>query len=126
MYDFVLNTFSSYVLFQPHFPLSEETSSCLDELFPLFFQNLSDNIPSVRHGAAMALASVVSAHPDAALPVCLAKIQSGWKDVPQQEAKEEKNATYEKNPGTYGVVKRVRDDGVNGVDDAHSNQVMYR
>jgi len=103
----------------------EETSSCLDELFPLFFQNLSDNIPSVRHGAAMALASVVSAHPDAALPVCLAKIQSGWHDVPQQEAKEEKNATYEKNPGTYGVVKRVRDDGVNGGDDAHSNQVMY-
>ena len=74
----------------------------------------------------MALACVVSAHTEAALPVCLAKIEAGWKEVPQQEAKEEKNATYEKNPGTYGVVKRVRDDGVNGGDDAHSNQVMYR
>jgi len=102
-----------------------ETASSLEELFPLFFLNLSDNIPSVRHGAASALASVVSAHPDVALPVCLAKIESGWKEVPKQEAKEEKNATYEKSAGVYGIVKRVRDDGANGIDDAHSNQVMY-
>ena len=108
------------------FLYTEETASTLMELFPLFFQNLSDNIPSVRHGAAIALASVVTAHTEAALPVCLTTIEEGWKDVPKQEAKEEKNATYEKNPGTYGVVKRVRDDGVNGIDDAHSNQVMYR
>jgi len=101
----------------------DESSSSLDDLYPLFFLNLSDNIPSVRQGAAAALANVVSAHPDKALPICLTKIEEGWKGVPSQEAKEEKNTSYEKGSGTYGVVKRVRDDGA--VDHAHSNQVMY-
>ena len=36
--------------------------SAVDELYPLFFTNLSDSIPSVREGAAMALANVVKAY----------------------------------------------------------------
>ena len=31
-------------------------------LYPLFFENLHDNIPSVREGAAIALANVVQAY----------------------------------------------------------------
>ena len=32
------------------------------ELFPLFYANLQDNIPSVRQGAAEAIANVVKAY----------------------------------------------------------------
>ena len=41
-------------------PLS--VRSRLDELFPLFLSNLEDSIPSVRQGAAAALASVTKAY----------------------------------------------------------------
>ena len=34
----------------------------LDELFTLFFANLEDSIPSVRQGAAGAIANVVQAY----------------------------------------------------------------
>ena len=34
----------------------------MDSLYPLFFENLQDNIPSVREGAAIALANVVKAY----------------------------------------------------------------
>lgn len=34
----------------------------MEELYPLFFTNLEDNIPSVRQGAAIALANVVKAY----------------------------------------------------------------
>ena len=34
----------------------------LDELFPLFFSNLEDSIPSVRQGGAVAIANVVRAY----------------------------------------------------------------
>jgi len=34
----------------------------MDELYSLFFENLSDSIPSVRQGAAMSLANVVKAY----------------------------------------------------------------
>ena len=34
----------------------------MDELYPLFFENLSDSIPSVRQGAAVSLSNVVKAY----------------------------------------------------------------
>ena len=34
----------------------------MDELYPLFFENLSDSIPSVRQGSAMSLSNVVKAY----------------------------------------------------------------
>ena len=37
-------------------------SSSMDELYPLFFENLSDSIPSVRQGAAVSLSNVVKAY----------------------------------------------------------------
>lgn len=38
------------------------SSSSMDELYPLFFENLSDSIPSVRQGAAMSLGNVAKAY----------------------------------------------------------------
>ena len=40
----------------------EESRSTLPALYPLFFNNLQDNIPSVRQGAALALSNVVRAY----------------------------------------------------------------
>ena len=37
---------------------SVECECYLEQLLPLFYDNLEDNIPSVRHGAAIALAKV--------------------------------------------------------------------
>ena len=37
-------------------------SSSMDELYTLFFENLSDGIPSVRQGAAISLGNVVKAY----------------------------------------------------------------
>ena len=34
----------------------------MDELYPLFFENLADSIPSVRQGAAMSLGNVAKAY----------------------------------------------------------------
>ena len=34
----------------------------MDELYPLFYENLQDNIASVRQGAALALSNVVRAY----------------------------------------------------------------
>ena len=43
----------------------------MDSLYPLFFENLQDNIPSVREGAAIALANVVKAYGRLNSPACL-------------------------------------------------------
>ena len=42
--------------------MSPDYRGSLDELFPLFFGNLEDSIPSVRQGAAAAIASVVKVY----------------------------------------------------------------
>ena len=42
--------------------LSHNFRSSMDSLYPLFFQNLEDNIPSVRQGAAVALGNVIRAY----------------------------------------------------------------
>ena len=34
----------------------------MEEFYPLFFENLSDSIPSVRQGAAISLGNVVKAY----------------------------------------------------------------
>ncbi|GFO50484.1 Arm repeat-containing protein, partial [Plakobranchus ocellatus] len=47
-----------------HFVLCfpEESHSSLPALYPLFFNNLQDNIPSVRQGAAVAISNIVKAY----------------------------------------------------------------
>ncbi len=34
----------------------------LETMFPLFYENLQDNIPSVRQGAALAIANICTAY----------------------------------------------------------------
>ena len=49
-----------------HFKLSvliiSVSRNSLSELFPLFFSNLKDSIPSVRQGGAVAVANIVKAY----------------------------------------------------------------
>lgn len=52
----------NFVLCFPH-----ESKVAMDSLYPMFYRNLSDSIPSVRQGAASALCNVVRAYGEDAL-----------------------------------------------------------
>lgn len=60
------------------------------EFYPLFFENLSDSIPSVRQGAAISLGNVVKAYGESALAVVMEKVREGLKGIEKQEATTEK------------------------------------
>ncbi|CAN8031412.1 unnamed protein product [Ixodes persulcatus] len=62
----------------------EESKSSLKALYPLFFDNLQDCIPSVRQGAASALGNVARAYGTEALCVLQAKVLAGLEGVKQQ------------------------------------------
>lgn len=64
----------------------DESRSSLEAVYPLFFENLQDSIPSVRLGAAVALANVARAYGPEALSVVEAKIKEGLAGVAQQPA----------------------------------------
>ena len=59
-----------YVLAYP-----EEARGTLDQLYVLWFDHLSENIPSVRAGAAAALANAVRAYGDEALSTVLPQLR---------------------------------------------------
>jgi len=98
-----------------------ESKDSLEVLFPLFFMNLEDTIPSVRQGAAAALANVVKAYGNDALDVVVNKIKVGLEKVADQQAESEKYAGIDKGPAPFGVVKRLRDNDL----ELHSNRTMY-
>lgn len=62
----------------------EESKNSLKALYPLFFDNLQDCIPSVRQGAASALGNVARAYGAEALSLLQTKIEAGLKGVEQQ------------------------------------------
>lgn len=64
----------------------EESKASLKTVYPLFFNNLQDCIPSVRQGAAAALANVVRAYGQEAFQVVKAKIAEGLAGVAKQPA----------------------------------------
>ncbi|XP_077537903.1 uncharacterized protein LOC144150008 [Haemaphysalis longicornis] len=64
----------------------EESKASLKTVYPLFFNNLHDCIPSVRQGAAVALANVVKAYGMEAFEVVKAKIADGLAGVAKQPA----------------------------------------
>ncbi|CAH3155687.1 unnamed protein product [Porites evermanni] len=99
----------------------EECSPSMDELYPLFFGNLADGIPSVRQGAAMSLGNVVKAYGESALVIVLKKITEGLQGVKEQEATTEKYAGIEQGPATFGVIKRLRDNDM----ELHTDRQMY-
>ncbi|RUS87848.1 hypothetical protein EGW08_004381 [Elysia chlorotica] len=106
-----------------HFVLCfpEESRSSLPALYPLFFNNLQDNIPSVRQGAAVAISNIVKAYDAAEHEIVFAKIKEGFEKIKDQKATSEKYAAIDKTPATYGVVKQLRDNDM----DLHTNQTMY-
>ena len=61
-----------YVLAYP-----EEARGSLDQLYALWFDHLTETIPSVRAGAAAALANAVRAYHAEALDVVLPKLRCG-------------------------------------------------
>lgn len=64
----------------------EESKASLKTVYPLFFNNLQDCIPSVRQGAAAALANVVRAYGQEAFQVVKPKITEGLAGVAKQPA----------------------------------------
>ncbi|XP_074649284.1 uncharacterized protein LOC141904570 [Tubulanus polymorphus] len=98
-----------------------ESKHMMSSLYPLFFENLQDNIPSVRQGAAVALTNVCKAYGHEAITVVIAKVKEGLEGIEKQAPDSEKYSSLEKGPAVYGVVKKARDNDM----DLHSNMPMY-
>ncbi|GBM98395.1 hypothetical protein AVEN_53774-1 [Araneus ventricosus] len=98
-----------------------ESKVVLEKLYPLFFTNLKDGIPSVRQGAAGALANVVKAYGVEAYLTIKPQVLEGLKGVKDQPSESEKYSALDKGPATFGVVKRLRDNDM----ELHTNQQMY-
>ncbi|XP_071962564.1 uncharacterized protein [Antedon mediterranea] len=99
----------------------EESKSSMDALYPLFFGNLADNIPSVRQGAAVALGNVAKAYGEDAIKILFEKIKEGIAGLEQQAESSARYSSLDKDPATFGVVKRLRDNDM----ELHSNKQMY-
>ncbi|XP_033114382.1 uncharacterized protein LOC117114802 [Anneissia japonica] len=99
----------------------EESKPSMDALYPLFFGNIADNIPSVRQGAAVALGNVAKAYGEGAICILLDKIKEGIAGLEKQPESSERYSSLDKDPATFGVVKRLRDNDM----ELHSNKQMY-
>lgn len=99
----------------------EESKEKLDILFPLFFNNLQDNIPSVRQGAAIALCNVMKVYGIESTEVGITKIKEGLMGLEFQSANAEKYSNLDKGSSTYGVAKRLRDNDM----ELHTDKQMY-
>ena len=99
----------------------QECAQLIDALYPLFFTNLGDPIPTVRQGAAVALTNVAKAFGEKSIDFIFMKLNEGLKGIEFQKASSERYDGLEKGAATYGVVKKLRDNDL----DLHSDQVMY-
>ncbi|XP_071441316.1 uncharacterized protein [Hetaerina americana] len=107
----------------------EESRGLLPSLYPLFFRNLGDSIPSVRQGGAAALGSCAKVYGKEAATMMLDQAIQGLKDVQNQPSDTEKYASdlSEREPGRtspliFGVItKRQRDNDL----ELHTDQQMY-
>ncbi|XP_076463710.1 uncharacterized protein LOC143295909 [Babylonia areolata] len=99
----------------------EESRDTMPSLYPLFFNNLQDNIPSVRQGAAVALLNVVKAYGESSHEIILAKITEGLKGLENQPATSEKYSAMDTSPATYSVAKQLRDNDM----ELHTDRQMY-
>ncbi|KAL8583744.1 hypothetical protein ACOMHN_000365 [Nucella lapillus] len=99
----------------------EESRGSLPALYPLFFNNLQDNIPSVRQGAAVALTNVVKAYGESSQETVLAKVSEGLRGLESQPATSEKYSGMDPSPATYSVAKQLRDNDM----ELHTDRQMY-
>ncbi|KAF0991910.1 hypothetical protein HZS_7411, partial [Henneguya salminicola] len=93
----------------------------LNDIFPLFFRNLSDSIQSVRIGAAISLAYVSNTLPDQTYEFLNKYVFENLDKVKDQDPDVEKYQDLSKKPGVFGVVKQLYDNDSN----IHTDQVMY-
>lgn len=98
-----------------------ESQSSMQELYPLFFTNLSDPIPSVRQGAAVALANIAQAYGIEAIGTIFETVKKGLSLVETQTDNADRFQSLEKGPTTYGVAKRIRAND----ESLHTDQQMY-
>ena len=94
---------------------ADECKDYLERLMPLFYTNLEDNIPSVRHGAAIAITRVVKVFPDL-LPPVLERVGELLEAVKDQEDDSELFSGISKKPAVFGVAMAD--------DPKHTNQVL--
>lgn len=99
----------------------EESRCALDKLYPMFFTNLKDGIPSVRQGAAASLANVVRAYGIEAFLAIKEQISNGLLGVENQPSESEKYGQLDKGPASFGVVKKLRDNDM----ELHTDKQMY-
>ncbi|KAK3093794.1 hypothetical protein FSP39_020339 [Pinctada imbricata] len=99
----------------------EESRASMPALYPLFFNNLQDNIASVRQGAALALSNVVNVYGQDSLNEIVTKMKEGFNGVEKQPETSEKYSDLDKGPATYGVVKKLRDNDM----ELHTDKQMY-
>ena len=99
----------------------DDSKDYMANLYPLFFLNLRDPIPSVRQGAAIALTNVAKAYGAEAIPKIFETVTVGLKEVDSQPATADRFSSISKTPATYGVVKRLHDNDPS----LHSNQQMF-
>lgn len=99
----------------------EESKGEIPALYPLFFNNLQDNIPSVRQGAAIALVNVVKAYGEASQDTVLGKVKEGLEGLENQPATSEKYSAMDTGPATYSVTKQLRDNDM----ELHTDKQMY-
>ncbi|EEB20167.1 hypothetical protein Phum_PHUM604480 [Pediculus humanus corporis] len=85
-----------------------ESKPIMKSLYPLFYRNLSDSIPSVRQGAASSLASVVRAFGSTSLENILSHIRQSLENVKKQETECENYLDGEKESGKLDLVKKLR------------------
>lgn len=105
----------------------EESKASLKTVYPLFFNNLQDCIPSVRQGAAAALANVVRAYGQEAFQVVKVKITEGLAGVAKQPTESlvyrdvQGWGSSSASPGSLKAIKKAHDN-----DPAlHSNQQTF-
>ncbi|XP_065844840.1 uncharacterized protein [Oscarella lobularis] len=98
----------------------QDSRSFLDELYHLFFDNLADGIPSVRQGAALALANVVEAYGKESLDLVMGIVRERLPKVKEQTS-EISAVKFDTSPALFGVVKRARDNDM----DLHTDKLMY-
>nr|CAD7395536.1 unnamed protein product [Timema poppensis] len=99
----------------------DESHESMTFLYPLFFGNLEDPIPTVRQGAAVALANVVRAYGQESLAVLMERVTQGLKNVRNQPQDSEKYRDLDKGQANFGIVKKIRDNDP----ELHSDNVMY-
>ncbi|XP_061173141.1 uncharacterized protein LOC133182346 [Saccostrea echinata] len=99
----------------------EESRSSMPDLYPLFYNNLQDSIPSVRQGAALALANVAQVYGQESHEEILNKVKEGIEGLKNQPETTEKYSDLDKGPATYSVVKKLRDNDM----DLHTDKQMY-